>query len=154
MTPYQFIQKWKRNTVKESGSSQEHFIDLCELLGHPTPNDADPDGEWFTFQKLVNKDTGRKGFADVWRRNCFGWEYKGKRKNLADAYRQLCQYRESLGNPPLLVVCDLNDGWIPQCDWFGIRDLGAGVKRESLRRKRRFVEWPGLGLRLGCLRRR
>lgn len=29
-------------------------------------------------------------------------------KNLADAYRQLNDYREDLGNPPLLVVCDLN----------------------------------------------
>jgi len=27
---------------------------------------------------------------------------------LKAAYVQLCQYRESLGNPPLLVVCDLN----------------------------------------------
>ena len=27
--------------------------------------------------------------------------------NLGDAYRQLYDYREELGNPPLLVVCDL-----------------------------------------------
>ena len=107
MTPFQFIQKWKRNTVKESGSSQEHFVDLCRLLDQPTPNEADPDGEWFTFQKLVNKDTGSKGFADVWRRKRFGWEYKGKWKSLEVAYSQLCQYRESLGNPPLLIVCDM-----------------------------------------------
>src|SRR5215207_8375722 len=38
----------------------------------------------------------------------FGWEYKGKKKCLDDAYKQLLQYRESLENPPLLVVCDLN----------------------------------------------
>jgi hypothetical protein len=33
--------------------------------------------------------------------------YKGKRKDLAAAYSQLNGYREALGNPPLLVVCDL-----------------------------------------------
>ena len=36
------------------------------------------------------------------------WEYKGKRKDLDAAYRQLLQYREALDNPPLLVVCDLD----------------------------------------------
>lgn len=72
------------------------------------PADADPTGEWYTFEKGVDKDTGGQGFADVWRRGFFGWEYKGKRKNLADAYRQLSQYREALANPPLLIVCDLN----------------------------------------------
>ena len=38
----------------------------------------------------------------------FGWEYKGKHKNLTAAYRQLLLYREDLENPPLLVVCDLD----------------------------------------------
>src|SRR5436190_1782444 len=37
----------------------------------------------------------------------FGWEYKGKHKDLKAAYAQLLRYRESLENPPLLVVCDL-----------------------------------------------
>jgi hypothetical protein len=40
-------------------------------------------------------------------RDHFAWEYKGKRKDLAAAYSQLNGYREALGNPPLLVVCDL-----------------------------------------------
>jgi type II restriction/modification system DNA methylase subunit YeeA len=47
-------------------------------------------------------------FADVWLQGKFGWEYKGKHKNLAAAYDQLLRYREALGNPPLLVVCDLD----------------------------------------------
>ncbi len=108
MTPHQFIAKWKAAELKERAACQEHFLDLCAVLGEPTPATADPSGSWFTFEKGVSKDTGGQGFADVWRRDRFGWEYKGKRKNLADAYRQLCQYRESLLNPPLLVVCDLN----------------------------------------------
>src|SRR5216110_3716501 len=38
----------------------------------------------------------------------FAWEYKGKKKNLETAYKQLLQYREALLNPPLLVVCDFD----------------------------------------------
>ena len=108
MTPQQFIAKWKAAELKERAACQEHFLNVCELLGQPTPADADPNGEWYTFEKVVDKEAGGQGFADVWRRGFFGWEYKGKRKNLADAYRQLSQYREALANPPLLIVCDLN----------------------------------------------
>src|SRR5581483_2313584 len=63
---------------------------------------------WYTFEKGVAKTGGGKGFADVWHQGKFGWEYKGKHKNLKDAYQQLLQYREALENPPLLVVCDLD----------------------------------------------
>ena len=49
-----------------------------------------------------------RGFADVWKKGCFAWEYKGKKKNLDAAYQQLLRYRESLLNPPLLVVCDFD----------------------------------------------
>ena len=41
-----------------------------------------------------------RGFADVWKKDCFAWEYKGKKKNLDEAYRQLLRYRESLLKPP------------------------------------------------------
>jgi hypothetical protein len=108
MTPHQFIAKWKAADLSERSAYQQHFLDLCDLLGQPKPADADKTGAWYTFEKGVSKDAGGKGFADVWLRKHFGWEYKGKRKNLVDAYRQLSQYREALENPPLLVVCDLN----------------------------------------------
>ncbi len=65
-------------------------------------------GERFTFDKPVSKVYGGKGFADVWFRDHFAWEYKGKHKDLKAAYKQLNDYREDLGNPPLLVVCDLD----------------------------------------------
>jgi len=77
------------------------------MLGQPTPNDADPTGEWYAFEKGAGKAEGGEGWADVWMRDHFAWEYKGKRKDLAAAYSQLNGYREALGNPPLLVVCDL-----------------------------------------------
>lgn len=91
----------------ERAASQEHFIDLCRMLEVSTPNEADPTGTWYAFEKGTEKLDGGGGFADVWKKDHFAWEYKGKHKSLKDAYRQLLQYRESLLNPPLLVVCDL-----------------------------------------------
>lgn len=40
MTPQQFIEKWRDNPLKERASYQLHFIDLCNLLGVPTPSPA------------------------------------------------------------------------------------------------------------------
>jgi hypothetical protein len=108
VTPQLLVAKWKRADLGERAACQEHFIDLCRMLGHPTPAEADPTGESFTFERGVEKSEGGNGWADVWKRNFFGWEYKGKHKDLKAAYRQLQLYRESLDNPPLLVVCDLD----------------------------------------------
>ena len=108
MKPTQFATKWGRTELRESQGSQEHFIDLCRLVGVDTPAEADPKGEFFTFEKSLHKDTGGAGFADVWRKDHFAWEYKGPHKDLDDAYSQLNLYREALGNPPLLVVCDMD----------------------------------------------
>ena len=33
MTPSAFIRKWKASNLKERSAAQEHFIDLCRLLG-------------------------------------------------------------------------------------------------------------------------
>lgn len=105
MTPEQFIDKWSRADRTERQAAQEHFIDLCRVLGEPTPNEAtDPDD--YTFEKGVNKIDGTGGFADVWKRGCFGWEYKKDRANLDRAYQQLQLYSVALENPPLLVVSD------------------------------------------------
>jgi len=108
MTPQEFIAKWKPAKLTERAAAQEHFLDLCALLGQPTPAAADPEGTHYTFERGAHKSAGGEGWADVWMKGHFGWEYKGKRKDLAAAYQQLQQYRESLDNPPLLVVCDLN----------------------------------------------
>ncbi len=78
------------------------------MIGVRTPNEADPTGKDYAFEKGAGKSAGGDGFADVWRRGYFAWEYKGRRKDLKAAYQQLLQYREALDNPPLLVVCDLN----------------------------------------------
>jgi pimeloyl-ACP methyl ester carboxylesterase len=108
MTPHEFIAKWKPVDLSERSACQQHFLDLCELLGQPKPAAADPEGAWYTFEKGVHKTEGGQGWADAWMKNHFGWEYKGKHRDLKAAYTQLQQYREALENPPLLVVCDLD----------------------------------------------
>ena len=107
MTPSEFIAKWRASELKESSASQEHFIDLCRLLGEPTPADADPTGERYCFERGARKDTGGDGWADVWKRHHFAWEYKGKHADLDAAFNQLRQYALALENPPLLIVSDM-----------------------------------------------
>jgi hypothetical protein len=104
----EFVARWQRSTLSERSASQSHFIDLCEILGQPRPAEVDQEGNTYTFEKGVSKVSGGDGFADVWMRGFFAWEYKGKHKDLNAAYQQLLQYREDLENPPLLVVCDLD----------------------------------------------
>ncbi len=104
----EFVERWKAVTLNERAAAQSHFIDLCEVLSQPHPAAADHTGESFTFEKAVSKLHGGKGFADVWKRGFFAWEYKGKHKDLAAAYHQLADYRDDLENPPLLVVCDMD----------------------------------------------
>jgi len=108
VTPQQFIAKWQAATLSERSACQQHFLDLCDLLGQPKPADVDSDGSWYCFERGVSKSEGGKGWADVWMKDHFGWEYKGKHKDLRAAYNQLLQYHESLDSPPLLVVCDLD----------------------------------------------
>jgi type II restriction/modification system DNA methylase subunit YeeA len=109
MTPVDFVSKWEGVATRERQASQEHFIDLCRMLQLPTPNEADAFGNSYAFDKGAEKTSGGEGFADVWKQGHFAWEYKGKKKNLDAAYQQLLEYREALGNPPLLIVCDLNE---------------------------------------------
>ncbi len=55
LTPQQFAQKWGASQLKERSGSQEHFIDLCRMLGVGAPTDVDPTGEWYAFEKGVGK---------------------------------------------------------------------------------------------------
>ena len=107
MTPGEFIAKWRASELKERSAAHEHFIDLCRLLGEPTPAEGDPTGEHYCFERGARKDTGGDGWADVWKRHCFAWEYKGQRANLDVAFNQLRQYALALENPPLLIVSDM-----------------------------------------------
>ena len=108
MTPTGFVAKWQNVRLSERSACQQHFCDLCEMLGHPKPAEADPEGTHFTFERGVRTVEGSQGWADVWKRGHFGWEYKRRHKDLKAAYDQLLLYREDLENPPLLVVSDMD----------------------------------------------
>lgn len=107
MTPNDFIAKWK-NGGDERRDAQPFFEDLCRLINHPTPREADPEHTWFTYEYGASKTDGGDGWADVWKKGCFGWEAKGTHKSLDRAYAQLKMYADALENPPLLVVSDLH----------------------------------------------
>src|SRR5438105_3755291 len=104
MTPEQFIDKWRGNTRSERAAAQQHFLELCELLGVAKPGSPD-----YEFEKSTRRIGGAQGFADVWKDHCFIWEYKGSRRNLVEAYAQLKQYADAFGNPPLLIVSDMQE---------------------------------------------
>lgn len=141
MTPEQFIAKWRNSTRSEKSAAQEHFLDLCELLEVPKPAEVDPHGREYTFEKPVGKLGGERGFADVWKKHCFAWEYKGPRKNLVQAYAQLKQYVDALDNPPLLIVSDMQEirihtnftNAVTQQHVIALRDLTAPEVRALLR---------------------
>ncbi len=104
-----FQRKWiDASRQKERSAYVTHFNDLCELLGVDKPLDQDPTGETYGFERGSKVAGGGDGWADVWYRAHFAWEYKGIGKDLDAAYVQLLRYKDDLGNPPLLVVSDLN----------------------------------------------
>ncbi len=146
-TPQDFVRKWRTVTTTERASAQSHFNDLCALLGVQNPIEADPIGDTYTFEKGAGKAGGGEGWADVWYKGRFAFEYKGKHKNLDAAYQQLLQYRESLENPPLLVVTDVErfevhtnfTGTVPRVYRFTNREL---PEPENLRVLRAMFEDP------------
>ena len=107
MTPRDFITKWSAGgpafKLNERQGAQAHFIDLCRLLGVEEPGDADR----YCFERgLTKTGAAKQGYADVWLRGHFAWEYKAPGKDLGGALQQLMMYALPLENPPLLVVSD------------------------------------------------
>ena len=58
MNVAEFVAKWRKVELKERSAAQEHFLNLCSLLEHPTPAE-DPTGENFCFEKGVFTNTAR-----------------------------------------------------------------------------------------------
>ena len=146
MTPNEFIAKWRKGGA-ERAEAQSFFNDLCHLVGHKTPREADPDKTWFAFEYGAEKTHGGKGFADAWLKGKFGWEAKGTSRSLQDAYAQLKMYADDLQNPPLLVVCDLQTfeihtnftNTVKEVHRFTVDDL---IKPEVLRKVRAMFYSP------------
>ncbi|MCY4089638.1 MAG: class I SAM-dependent DNA methyltransferase [Caldilineaceae bacterium] len=141
MNQHDFIAKWRATELKERSAAQEHFIDLCRLLDEPTPAEDDPTGQRYCFERGARKDSGGSGWADVWKRHCFAWEYKGPHKDLDAAFNQLRQYALALENPPLLVVSDMvrfriHTNWtnsVSVVHEFTLDDLADGAVRDKLK---------------------
>ncbi len=93
--------------LNERQGAQAHFMDLCALLGVPTPGSSAQDG---TDDYIFEQDTlllgEARGYADVFKRGFFAWENKAPGKDLDKALKQLLGYSLALSNPPLLVVCN------------------------------------------------
>ena len=98
ITPQAFIAKWRDVAFGEKQASQEMFLDICHLVGHPTPVEYG-DKDVFTFEKWVPG-----GFADAYLEGRFGWEFKGSDDQLDGAFLQLLRYQVHLKTPPLLIV--------------------------------------------------
>lgn len=109
MKPEEFIQKWRNNTSSERAASQHHFLDLCDLLEVPKPRDPGFDTKDYDFELPVPKEDGGTGFADVFKRGSFAWEYKRNKKSLVAAYKQVRDYADALDSPPLLIVSDMQE---------------------------------------------
>ena len=149
-----FAAKWRDNARRERASSQEHFIDLCRLLGMPTPNEADPTGDRYTFEAGAERtSTGKQGWAGRLETRPFSaGSTRGAHADLAAAYRQLLDYREALENPPLLVVSDMERVEVhtnftntrPAVHIMTLADLAAGGERsaEALRILRAVMSEP------------
>ena len=139
MTPNEFIAKWKNVELTESAAAQSQFIDLCRMLDEPTPSEADPKGTWYAFEKGALKTGGGDGWADVWKRGCFAWEYKGKGRNLDT---QLQRYAIALENPPLLIVSDMERFRI-HTNWTNTVQNVIEIPLEELAddRRRRVLKW-------------
>ena len=58
LTPQEFSAKWASSRLKEHVGAQDHFIEVCRLIGHETSAEKDPEGEFFTFERTVSKVGG------------------------------------------------------------------------------------------------
>ena len=77
-----------RQSALRAGRRQGHFDDLCELLGVDKPRDPDN----YCFERGAGKASGGDGWADVWKRGCFGWENKRAGRDLRAALVGLSRY--------------------------------------------------------------
>jgi hypothetical protein len=138
MTPEEFIALWKGNKLNERGGAQAHFDDLCDLLGVDKPRDPDN----YCFERGAKKYDGSDGWADVWKRGCFGWENKKPGRDLSAALHQLTDYALRLENPPLLVVSD-RERIIVHTAFTGYPDEPREIRIEELidPEKRQILRW-------------
>lgn len=104
LTPQEFVNKWRKSTLKERAAAQEHFIDLCRLVGHQAPAEAGSAGKFFTFEA---------GAINCFETFPLPWPPGRESANdprieaIAQAARQLVEKRDVWLNPPGLSEAEL-----------------------------------------------
>lgn len=148
-----FISKWGPSgsgfALNERQGAQQHFLELCNVIGVEQPTGVNDGVTDYLFEKQTLMLGERRGYADVFKRNVFAWEYKAPGKSLDGALSQLMRYAMALGNPPLLVVSDRNiieihthfTGRPTERHEIRLSDLSDPSKRELLRKCFEQPEW-------------
>jgi hypothetical protein len=54
LTPQAFVTRWRKAALKEGAAAVEHVLDLCHLVGRPTPASADSELKKRTLTNLHN----------------------------------------------------------------------------------------------------
>ena len=116
---------------QRSGSLQRTLPEPVRVAGRSEPNSG-ATGATYAFEKGVTKAAGGGGWADVWRRGCFGWEYKSRGADLNKAHDQLLRYAGALENPPLLVSSDM-DRIVVRTNWTNVVSETSEFRLEDLR---------------------
>jgi len=62
LTSQAFVAKWRKAALKESAAAKEHFLDLCQLIGHPSP--GAPEAE-LKKRKLTHLYNQRPTWLDI-----------------------------------------------------------------------------------------
>jgi len=101
LTVAEFVIRWKAYDQSEEAGAKPLFFDLCDLLRQPHPAAADSAGE-----NYASKSASAKPAEPRIRRRLVPRSLSLGIQEEAQAYTQLNDDREELGNPPLFVVCD------------------------------------------------
>ena len=106
MTPHEFITKWRASELKERSASKNTPSTFAGCsASRPRLRPTRPARR--TASSGAPEGHRGDGWADVWKRHHFAWEYKGRRADLDAAFGQHRQYALALENPPLLIVSDM-----------------------------------------------
>ena len=141
--------------LRTNRSTGETFVGCSTFPACRATRPASRPTRWAAISpsKRVVKAGGGDGFADVWKRDFFAWECNGKYKDLKAAYVHLLNYKDDLGNPPHLVVSDLDRIEIhtnftspsPVTMTVSLDDMAALVERARCRLRSLLTRRPGRG---------
>src|SRR5829696_4900770 len=97
LTPQEFAKKGAGVALSERSSYQQHFLDLCAMLGAPAPAEADPAGSSTPSRRGWRRPGAARASPTCGTREPLRLRVQGRHKDLKAAYDQLLQYREALG---------------------------------------------------------